>query len=87
MTGRTVDFVPFPVPVHRDDLPLVIREGPRYRCMGCGGRVPDGAWLFETIRDGLVVGILAQKGPTGPVVHSCGDSPAHKGGSWPPETD
>jgi hypothetical protein len=66
-------FSPFPVPVKPDDTPLVTPNGGEYRCSGCHGSVPSGAWLFETIRDGMVVGIRAQLGPDGPEVHRCGE--------------
>lgn len=67
-------FKPFPEP--RDpqtDTPLVTPAGPLYRCTGCGGTVPDGAWLTETVTGGMVVGLIARAGKDGPVVHECGD--------------
>lgn len=84
--ARAAKFVPFPVPVAATDRPLVVHAGDRYRCTGCGGDVPAGCWLHETVRDGQVVGLLAQEGPDGPVLHSCGDSPKHEGRSWPPSS-
>jgi hypothetical protein len=68
----TARFVPFPVPVHPGDVPLVVHAGDRYRCSGCGGDVPDGVWLFETVEDGMVTGLVAKQGADGPVVHDCG---------------
>lgn len=66
------EFVPFPVPIHRDDIPLVQRDGATYRCTGCGGEILDGAWLHETVEDGMVVGLTARHGPDGEVYHQCG---------------
>jgi hypothetical protein len=81
-------FTAFPVPVHAEDIPLVTPAGADYRCSGCGGVVPAGAWLFETIRDGMVVGLTARMpGSTasphvvastvdhadGEIVHQCGE--------------
>lgn len=86
MAARGPAFTPFPVPVSPQDAPLVRAAGPEYTCTGCGGPVPDGVWLHETVQDGMVVGLLAQKGADGPVVHSCGASPAHEGGTWPPSS-
>lgn len=81
-------FTPFPVPRDVDDTPLVTPHGGQYRCSGCGGPVPAGAWLFEAVEDGMVVGLLARlAGATGvnphayhsavdhadgEVVHACG---------------
>lgn len=67
------DFTPFREPIHRDDVPLVRYAGNHYECSGCGGPVPDGAWLHETIRDGMVTGLLVRLGPDGDVVHECGE--------------
>jgi hypothetical protein len=53
------EFTPFPVPVDPADTPLVVPAGPDYRCSGCGGTVPAGVRLYETIEDGMVVGLLA----------------------------
>jgi hypothetical protein len=68
-------FTPFPVPMKADDVPLVRPNGADYECSGCGGSVPDGVWLHETVRDGKVVGLLARRGSDGPVVHQCGEPP------------
>jgi hypothetical protein len=65
-------FTPFPAPVRSGDVPLVVHAGYQYRCSGCGGDVPDGAWLDEDIADGQVVGLRATAGQSGPVVHACG---------------
>jgi len=65
-------FTPFPEPRERGDTPLVQHAGSTYVCSGCGGPVPDGAWLHETVVDGLVVGLLARAGNDGPIVHQCG---------------
>jgi hypothetical protein len=65
-------FTPFPVPAARGDLPLVQHAGNAYTCTGCGGPVPDGVWLHETVEDGMVVGLLARIGADGDVVHKCG---------------
>lgn len=65
-------FTPFPAPVKTGDTPLVTHAGFAYRCTGCGGDVPDGAWLDEDVKDGTVVGIAATAGPRGPLVHACG---------------
>jgi hypothetical protein len=53
-------FKAFPVPVHVDDVPLVVANGREYRCSGCGGDVPSGVWLYETIAGGMVVGLVAR---------------------------
>lgn len=65
-------FTPFAVPVGHDDVPLVQHAGAAYRCTGCGGPVPDGAWLYETVEDGLVVGLRATAGAGGHDIHRCG---------------
>lgn len=65
-------FKPFPEPKAPDDLPLVQHAGFAYRCTGCGGEVPDGAWLDEDVVDGTVKGLRATAGPGGPEVHACG---------------
>jgi hypothetical protein len=67
------DFTPFPVPIHPEDTPLVQHAGPHYRCSGCGYEpVPDGVHIYETIEDGMVIGLRVQRGTDGPVVHKCG---------------
>jgi hypothetical protein len=70
--GQSAGFTPFPEPLEQTDVPLVVHNGFQYRCSGCGGDVPDGAWLDEDIADGMVVGLLARHGQDGPVVHACG---------------
>jgi hypothetical protein len=65
-------FEPFPEPRKQGDTPLVVHNGFQYRCSGCGGDVPDGAWLEEDIDDGMVVGLLVRAGQGGHVVHACG---------------
>jgi hypothetical protein len=55
------EFVPFPVPTRPEDTPLVVHAGADYRCSGCGGVVPAGAWLFESVHDGMVVGLIARR--------------------------
>lgn len=65
-------FTPFKAPVHPEDTPLVQHAGNAYRCTGCGGDVPAGSWLRETVADGKVVGIVAHAGADGPEVHRCG---------------
>jgi hypothetical protein len=72
MDEPKVQFTPFPVPIHLEDVPLVRPVAVGYRCSGCGGHVPHGAWLRETIADGMVVGLSATIGADGPVVHCCG---------------
>jgi hypothetical protein len=52
-------FTPFPVPLHAGDLPLVTHAGANYRCSGCGATVPAGVRLYETVEDGMVVGLVA----------------------------
>jgi hypothetical protein len=81
------EFVPFPVPTHAGDTPLVVPDGNAYRCSGCGEGVPEGSWLFEVVRDGMVVGLLARVAGTqanphaihtaahqadGEITHRCG---------------
>jgi hypothetical protein len=65
-------FKPFKVPTEPGDTPLVTHAGFAYRCTGCGGEVPDGAWLDEDVKDGKVVGLTVTAGQGGPVVHACG---------------
>jgi hypothetical protein len=64
-------FKPFPY-----GEPLVTPAGNVYRCTGCGGDVRDGMLVYETVRDGKVVGIRALAGLPGPgvpVTHECGE--------------
>jgi hypothetical protein len=75
--AKAPKFTPFPVPVAAEDVPLVTAEGDRYRCTGCGGGVPAGAWLFETVEHNMVTGLVAKEGPDGPVVHDCGAKYPH----------
>lgn len=70
--AKAPKFTPFPVPVRSDDKPLVRHAGFQYECTGCGGPVPDGAWLYETVEDGTVVGLRATAGQGGDEVHRCG---------------
>jgi hypothetical protein len=72
VNDETHPFVPFKVPTGPDDTPLVQWDRDNYKCTGCGGPVPDGVWLHETVEDGMVVGLLARVGADGPVVHQCG---------------
>jgi hypothetical protein len=65
-------FTPFPVPIKPDDTPLVQWNREDYKCSGCGGSIPHGVWLHETIEDDMVVGLLARVGADGEVVHQCG---------------
>lgn len=67
-------FTPFPVPTHHTHTPLVQHAGHHYRCTGCGGDVPDGVRIQETIKDGMVVGMHMRVGiaDDGPIVHECG---------------
>lgn len=67
-------FTPFPVPIHPEDTPLVQPDGDRYRCSGCGGPVPDGVHIHESVSGGMVVGLRVQVGTDGPIVHDCGDN-------------
>ena len=66
------DFTPFKLPTEPDDAPLVQWNGNDYKCTGCGGSVPHGVWLHESVKDGMVVGLLARVGADGDVVHRCG---------------
>lgn len=68
------EFVPFSVPVHPDDQSLVRWDRDAYACTGCGGRVPDGAFLFEFIENGMITGLRVRQGFDGPVVHECGSA-------------
>jgi hypothetical protein len=74
MAQSAAQFTPFPEPKASGDLPLVRHTGAIYACNGCGGPVPDGAWLYERIEDGMVTGLLARSGPDGPIVHACGSA-------------
>lgn len=65
-------FTPFPEPKTSTDLPLFVHNGADYKCSGCGGSIPDGAWMDEDISDGTVVGLRATAGQGGTVVHACG---------------
>lgn len=74
--AKAPKFSPFPEPKTSDDTPLVTHAGFQYRCTGCGGDVPDGAWLAERVKDGMVVGLLVTAGQGGQVVHACGTEAA-----------
>jgi hypothetical protein len=66
-------FEPFKNPVHPEDFPLVRAVGQSYICSGCEEPIPGGAWLYPTLNDDMVVGIVARDGgPDAPVVHKCG---------------
>lgn len=67
-----VKFTSFPVPISSDDIPLVQHAGFDYRCTGCGASVPDGVRIYETIKDGMVVGLRMEGGPDGRFAHQCG---------------
>lgn len=66
------EFIPFPVPINPGDLPLVQHAGFDYVCTGCGAHVPDGTWIYETIDDGVIVGLRMRSDRDGPVIHECG---------------
>lgn len=66
------EFVPFPVPIHPNDTPLVQHAGEDYRCTGCGAAVPDGVRIHETVKDGVVQGMRMEGGPDGQFRHQCG---------------
>jgi hypothetical protein len=66
-------FTPFPAPVHPNDTPLVQHAGIDYRCTGCGAVVPDGVWIYETVKDGMVVGLRMEGGSSGQFTHRCGE--------------
>lgn len=72
MAAAKTSFTPFPEPKTGEDVQLVVHAGFQYKCSGCGGPVPDGAWIYEDIRDGMVVGLKVTSGLGGPVVHACG---------------
>lgn len=65
---------PFPVPTGPAHTPLVQHAGHHYLCTGCGGVVPDGVRITETIVDGMVVGMRMRTGISadGPIAHECG---------------
>lgn len=65
---------PFPVPTEDNHIPLVQHAGPDYVCTGCGGRVPDGLRIYETVADDEVIGLTMRAGiaDDGPIVHECG---------------
>lgn len=65
-------FAPFPEPRKPTDIPLVQHAGVDYRCTGCGERVPDGVRIYETVKDGMVVGLRMEGGPDGQFRHECG---------------
>lgn len=74
------EFTPFPVPKSPEDTPLVTPGsvdvlGTRvgcYFCSGCGGAMPQGVWLHETVSGGMVTGLDAYAGEDGELVHRCG---------------
>lgn len=66
-------FTPFPEPKKPTDTPLVQHAGVDYRCTGCGGRVPDGVRIYETVKDGTVVGMRMEGGSSGQFTHQCGE--------------
>lgn len=66
------EFTPFPA-----GEPLCTPAGTVYRCTGCGGNIRDGMLVYETVRDGEVVGIRAYPGlryPGLPATHECGEA-------------
>jgi hypothetical protein len=74
--GRIVaKFKSFPVPIRPTDIPLVQHNGFIYKCTGCGADIPDGTAVYETIKDGMVVGLRMRGGtaPDGPIIHECGE--------------
>ncbi len=68
-------FTPFPVPTHPGDTPLVTHAGFDYLCTGCGAHIPDGVWIHEQVKDGMVVGMTMRDGADGAVIHQCGTVP------------
>jgi hypothetical protein len=68
------EFTSFPEPKSATDKPLVQHAGIDYRCSGCGEAVPDGVRIYETVREGMVVGMRMEGGPDGQFRHSCGES-------------
>lgn len=73
-TKPTALGYPFPAPTEYDHTPLVQHAGHHYLCTGCGGDVPDGVRITETVVDGMVVGMRMRAGiaDDGPIVHECG---------------
>lgn len=43
-----------------------------YICTGCGAHIPDGVHIYETVKDGMIIGLRVQRGHDGPVIHECG---------------
>lgn len=70
----TILGFPFPVPTEANHIPLVQHAGTDYVCTGCGERVPDGLRIFETVEDGMVIGLRMTAGADndGPLIHTCG---------------
>ena len=66
------EFTSFPIPVHRDDKPLVTHAGFDYLCSGCGDHVPDGVWIREFVKDGQIIGLTMRNGRDGEIIHQCG---------------
>jgi hypothetical protein len=68
------EFTPFIEPSREGGQALFHTVGLDYICTGCGGTIPGGAWFFENIEDGMVVGIIARAGGAdAPIVHQCGE--------------
>lgn len=69
------EFNTFPVPIHPTDTPLVQHAGFIYKCTGCGDDIPDGTAVYETVGDGMVIGLRMRGGtdPHGPIIHECGE--------------
>jgi hypothetical protein len=68
------EFAPFKNPVHPiDDTPLLQHAGANYKCSGCG-EVGDwsGMQIYETVEEGMVIGLRVQGGPGATPVHACG---------------
>lgn len=70
---RLREFTSFPVPHTPDDMPLVRHAGFDYTCTGCGTHIPDGVWIHETVKDGMVIGLRMVNGADGDVIHQCGE--------------
>jgi hypothetical protein len=69
------DFKPFPDPNTNPGVQLATARGPDYICTGCGEVLPAGAWLFENVDDGMVIGITARNGgEQADIVHQCGEN-------------